>query len=114
MNRNIDEIICFIEEITALNEGNKEKIKLIVSNSDFSNKYEILNVLDNLFLKNLVTCLVYSSINPFLANSPVMKQYQDKVVKICEFLGLNIENIRPICEIESELMSTLRVLKTTD
>ena len=107
INSDENEIICFVETMTDINKGNEDKLKSLIKNSRFSNKYEILNVPNNIFLKNIIMCLVYSSINPFLSTSPIMKQYREKIAKVCELLGLNIENVKPLCEIESDLINAL-------
>ncbi len=52
-------------------------------------------------------CLLYSSIDPYIANTPIMKHYQSKVSELCEKLGLKSRNVVPVCLIEEKLQSAL-------
>lgn len=107
INTNIDEILDVIRDISIKNTDNHENLKKIVINSNFPYKYELMNVPDELFVSNIIMCLLYSSIDPFLANTPIMKRYQDKIAKVCNELGLNKSNVVPISSIEEKIHTAL-------
>lgn len=107
INTDIDEILDVIRDISTKNIDNHENLKNIVINSNFPYKYELMNVPDELFVGNIIMCLLYSSIDPFLANTPIMKRYQDKVVKVCNELGFNPSNVVPVSSIEEKLHAAL-------
>lgn len=107
INNDSDEIILFINELYEKNKNNIDKLKALIINSNFPYKYEILNVSDDIFLRNILMCLVYSSIDPYLGNTSIMKSYREKIKITCSELGLNIDNIVPICSIEEKLMKSL-------
>ena len=107
INSNKDEIINFINYMNNKNKNNVTNIKTIIENSRFEYKYEILSVPSNSFLKNIIMCLVYSGIDPYLANTPIMDKYREKLNLICHELDLNVDNVVPLCTIEKELINAL-------
>jgi len=107
INNDKDNIISFINEMCYKNENSVNSLKAIIENSSFYNKYEVLSVSDDTFLKNILMCLVYSGIDPYLANTPIMERYREKIKLVCHELGLNENNIVPICTIEEKLINAL-------
>jgi|APLak6261660231_1056022.scaffolds.fasta_scaffold29591_2 hypothetical protein len=109
INNDKDEIINFINLMDDKNKDNVARLKTIIKNSSFSYKYEVLSVPDNVFLKNVLMCLVYSSLDPYLANTSIMEKYREKIELACHELGLNTNNVVPLCTIEKELISALKL-----
>lgn len=107
INNDNDEIVNIINRIYVKNKSRVNSLKSIIENSIFDYKYELLSVPDDNFLKNILICLVYSSIDPYLANTPIMEGYWEKIKLVGGELGLNIDNIVPICTIENELIKAL-------
>ena len=107
VNNDKDKIVSFINQMCIKNENNVNSLKAIIENSSFDNKYEVLSVSDDIFLKNILMCLVYSGIDPYLANTPIMENYREKIKLVCNELGLNVNNIVPICTIEEKLFNAL-------
>lgn len=109
INYDSDEITLFINELYKKNTNNIDKLKTLITNSNFPYKYEVLSIPDEMFLRNILMCLVYSSIDPYLANTSIMKNYREKIKISCSELGLSEENIVPICSIEEKLMKSLEL-----
>lgn len=101
------EILAIISDIATRNKNNLEQLKGIVLESKFSHKYELLNVPNEKFVCNIIMCLLYSSIDPYIANTPIMTHYQSKVSELCEKLGLESSNVVPVCLIEEKLQCAL-------
>lgn len=107
INNDNDVIVNFINQLCDKNKNCVNNIKAIIENSSFYNKYEVLSVSDDTFLKNILMCLVYSGIDPYLVNTPIMERYREKIKLVCNELGLNVNNIVPICTIEEKLINAL-------
>jgi len=107
IDNDTDEILIVVNEISTRNKNNFEQLKKIILESKFSYKYELLDVPNEKFVDNIVMCLLYSSINPYLVNTPIMKHYQSKVSELCEKLGLKSSNVVPVCLIEEKLQCAL-------
>jgi len=107
IDNDTDEILAVVNDIATRNKNNFEQLKKIILESKFSYKYELLDVPNEKFLDNIIMCLLYSSIDPYIANTPIMKHYQSKVSELCEKLGLNSSNVVPVCLIEEKLQCAL-------
>ena len=107
INCDVDKIVDFINEVNKKNANSSDKLREIIKDSDFYNKYEVLCVPSDVFLKNILMCLVYSDIDPYLANTPIMEGYKEKVKSVCHTLNLDVNNIVPICTIEKKLINEL-------
>ena len=107
IDNDTDEILAVVNDIATRNRNNFEQLKKIILESKFSYKYELLDVPNEKFVDNIIMCLLYSSIDPYIANTPIMKHYQSKVSELCEKLGLKSSNVVPVCLIEEKLQCAL-------
>ena len=101
------EILAVVNDIVARNKNNFELLKKIIIESKVPYKHELLDVSNEKFVDNIIMCLLYSSIDPYIANTPIMKHYQSKVSELCENLDLKLSNVVPVCLIEDKLKSAL-------
>jgi len=107
IDNDTDEILAVVNDIATRNKSNFKQLKKIILESTFSYKYELLDVPEEKFVDNIIMCLLYSSIDPYIANTPIMKHYQSKVSSLCENLGLKSSNVVPVCLIEEKLQCAL-------
>lgn len=103
----LETILKIVRSKISDNSGNVEIVKQVIVNSSFSRKYEILNTPDSLLIATVIVCLLYSSINPYVANTPAMALYKKKIEQVCNDLGLDENNIYPVSTIEEKLYRVL-------
>lgn len=105
MRLQTEELAAFVEDsCKALSKTSCEEIYKFIDKRSFSNKHVFLEFPNEHRAKAILISLLYSSADPFTAQTFIMEAHVSLLESVCEKLNLSKSCLVPISTIEEKLL----------